>query len=329
MNKNKRIYIIILLIMLITLIIIAGLNIDKINNNENNPIIETEANEYANLNINKDELNIFYLNVGQGDSTLITINGYTMLIDSGNDSDGYYISQFLKAQNINKIDYFIVTHFDDDHIGGAYKILENIQIGILYTPNGTSTTDAYKKFVKSVEDNNININNGLTASKEITYTLGEANWKVLNINAKDSNDSSIVVELDYKNTKYLFMGDATTTVEKNVEWDEVDVLKVGHHGSNSSTSESFLKATKPQYAIISVGENNSYKLPDDDVIERLISNHITVFRTNEKGTIWLRSDGTEITFDFLIEYNIDGNGRKHANIFERKYCVLSFYKNTT
>lgn len=277
MNKNKRIYIIILLIILIALIIIAGLNIDKINNNENNPTIETEANEYSNLNINKDELNIFYPNVGQGDSTLITINGYNMLIDSGDDSDGYYISQFLKA----------------------------------------------------VEDNNINIDNELTASKEITYSLGNANWKVLNINAKKSNDSSIVVELDYGNTKYLFMGDATTTVEKNVNWDEVDVLKVAHHGSNSSTSETFLETTKPKYAIISVGKNNGYELPDDDVINRLIGKNIIIYRTDNDGTIWIKSDGTKINFDFLLEYNMDGNGRKHASIFERKYCMLSFYNRTT
>ncbi len=329
MNKNKKIYMIILLIILIALIIIAGLNIDKINNNENNPTIETEANEYSNLNINKDELNIFYLNVGQGDSTLITINGYNMLIDSGDDSDGYYISQFLEAQNINKIDYFIVTHFDDDHMGGAYKILENFEIGILYTPNGASTTNAYKKFVKAVEDNNINIDNGLTASKEITYSLGNANWKVLNINAKKSNNSSIVVELDYGNTKYLFMGDATTTVEKNINWDEVDVLKVAHHGSNSSTSETFLETIKPKYAIISVGKNNGYKLPDDDVINRLIGKNIIIYRTDKDGTIWIKSDGTKIKFDFLLEYNVDGNGRRHANIFERKYLVLSFYNRTT
>ena len=328
MNKNKRIYMIILLIILIALIIIAGLNIDKIYNNENNPTIETEANEYSNLNINKDELNIFYLNVGQGDSTLITINGYTMLIDSGNDSDGYYISQFLKAQNIHKIDYFIVTHFDEDHMGGAYKILEELEIGILYTPNDFSENNTYEKFLRAVEDNNINIDNSLVASKEITYSLGDASWKVLNINGNNSNDSSIVVELNYENTKYLFMGDATTAVEDNVEWDEVDVLKVGHHGSNSSTSERFLEATKPKYAVISVGADNSYKLPKKDVIDRLIKNNIIVYRTDEKGTIWLKSDGEEIYFDFL-EYNMDGKGRKQANIFERKYCVLSFYKCTT
>lgn len=213
-------------------------------------------------------------------------------------------------------------------MGGAYKILEELEIGILYMPNDSSETNIYEKFLKAVEDNNINIDNNLVASKEITYSLDDASWKVLNINGNNSNDSSIVVELNYKNTKYLFMGDATTAVEDNVEWDEIDVLKVGHHGSNSSTSEKFLETTKPKYAVISVGADNSYKLPKKDVIDRLINNNTIVYRTDEKGTIWLKSDGAEIYFDFL-EYNMDGKGRKQANIFERKYCVLSFYKCTT
>ena len=89
-----------------------------------------------------------------------------------------------------------------------------------------------------------------------------------------------------------------------------------------------LKTTKPKYAVISVDADNSYKLPKKDVIDRLINNNIIVYRTDEKGTIWLKSDGAEIYFDFL-EYNMDGKGRKQANIFERKYCVLSFYKCTT
>lgn len=145
----------------------------------------------------------------------------------------------------------------------------------------------------------------------------------------NSNDSSIVVELSYKNTKYLFMGDATTNVEDNVEWDEVEILKVGHHGSNSSTSEAFLEATKPKYAIISVCVDNSYKLPKKEVIDRLTNNNIIIYRTDERGTIWIKSNGTDIYFDFLEYYNMDGNGRKHANIFEGKYCVLSFYNRTT
>lgn len=143
-------------------------------------------------------------------------------------------------------------------------------------------------------------------SKETLYKIGNASWKILSVDAKNNlNDSSIVIELDYANTKYLFMGDATTRVEEMVEWNEVDVLKVAHHSSNSSTSQLFLEKVKPKYAIISVGRDNSHNLPDIDIIERLKSNNIKIYRTDENNTIWLTSNGTEIYINPL-KYNLDG-----------------------
>ena len=319
MNKKKVISQILVFLIFFIIIIIAIL----IQNNN----IHTEINsfEYANLNINQEELNIFYLDVGQGDSTFITINGYNMLIDSGNDQDGYYIVKFLKAQNIDKIDYFILTHCDEDHIGGAYKILDEIQVGTLYMPNKENDTQTYERLLNAIERNNVNVDKNLKASKETQYAIGNANWKVLSVDAKNNlNDSSIVIELDYENTKYLFMGDATTRVEEMVEWNEVDVLKVAHHGSNSSTSQLFLEKIKPKYAIISVGRDNSHNLPDIDIIERLKNNNIKIYRTDENNTIWLTSDGTEIYINPL-KYNLDGTGRKQAIFFERKYRLAFFF----
>lgn len=108
-----------------------------------------------------------------------------------------------------------------------------------------------------------------------------------------------------------------------VEWNEINVLKVAHHGSNSSTSQLFLEKVKPKYAIISVEKNNSYNLPDIDIIERLKNNNIKTYRTDENNTIWLTSDGNKIDINPL-KYNLDGTGRKQAIFFERKYCLLSF-----
>ena len=319
MNKKKVISQILVFLIFFIIIIIAIL----IQNN--NIHTETNSFEYANLNINQEELNIFYLDVGQGDSTFITINGCNMLIDSGNDQDGYYIVQFLKAQNIDKIDYFILTHCDEDHIGGAYKILDELQIGTLYMPNKENDTQTYERLLNAIERNNVNVNKNLKASKETQYAIGNANWKVLSVDAKNNlNDSSIVIELDYENTKYLFMGDATTRVEEMVEWNEVDVLKVAHHGSNNSTSQLFLEKIKPKYAIISVGRDNSHNLPDIDIIERLKNNNIKIYRTDENNTIWLTSDGTEICINPL-KYNLDGTGRKQAIFFERKYRLAFFF----
>ena len=250
--NNKKITRQILVFLIFFVIIITIVLIQN-----NNIHTETNNSEYANLNINQNNLNIFYLDVGQGDSTLITIDGCNMLIDSGNEQDGYYIVQFLKAQNIKKIDYFILTHFDEDHIGGAYKILEELEIGILYMPANSNQTKIYEKLMSAIEKNNINKNTSLKATKDIKYSLGNANWKVLNINdGYDLNDSSIVIELDYKNTKYLFMGDATTKIENQIEWDDVDVLKVAHHGSDSSTSQRFLEQITRQYANVKCIEYN-------------------------------------------------------------------------
>ncbi len=315
--NNKKLASQILVFLVIIIIVIFTINIGN------------KSFEYENLNINQEELNIFYLNVGQADSTFITINGCNMLIDSGNEQDGYYIWQFLKAQNIDKIDYFIITHFDEDHMGGAYKILEELEIGVLYMPNNSSPSQKYQKFIQTIEKNNINVNRGLKASNDITYSLGNATWKVLNINeGKNLNDSSIVIQLDYERTKYIFMGDATSNVENNTEinWEEVDVLKVAHHGAKETTSQKFLNKINPKYAIISVGKNNGYKHPDKDLLERLQQHKSIdkIYRTDEDSTIWLTSNGNEINIE-KIEYNLDGTGRKHANIFQRKYLYAFFY----
>lgn len=319
MNKKKVVSQIVVFLIFFAIIIIA------IVIQNNNVHTETNSLKYANLNINQNELNIFYLDVGQGDSTFITINGCNMLIDSGNDQDGYYIVQFLKAQNIDKIDYFILTHCDEDHIGGAYKVLDELQIGTLYMPSKENDTQTYEGLLNAIERNNVNVNKNLKASKETQYAIGNANWKVLSVDAKNNlNDSSIVIELAYGNTKYLFMGDATTKVEEMIEWNEVDVLKVGHHGSNSSTSKQFLEKVKPKYAIISVGRDNSHNLPDIDIVDRLKNNNIKIYRTDESNTIWLTSDGTEINIEPL-KYNLDGTGRKQGIFLERKYWLAFFF----
>lgn len=325
MNKKKIVSKLTVLIILFAIVIIGIL----VKNNIDNKNTQTNSSEYENLNINQEELNIFYLDVGQADSTFITVNGCNMLIDSGNEQDGYYIWQFLKAQNIDKIDYFIITHFDEDHMGGAYKILEELEIGVLYMPNNSSTSQKYQKFIQTIENNNINVDRGLKASNDITYFLGNATWKVLNINeGKNLNDSSIVVQLDYGKTKYIFMGDATLNVENNTEinWEEVDVLKVAHHGAKESTSQEFLNKINPEYAIISVGKNNGYNHPDKDLLERLQQHKSInkIYRTDEDSTIWLTSNGNEINIE-KIEYNLDGTGRKQAYIFERKYLFAFFY----
>jgi len=144
----------------------------------------------------------------------------------------------------------------------------------------------------------------------------------------ESNNNSLVFKLKYKTFSIIFTGDIEGIAENEILKQEVEfsssILKVAHHGSNSSTSQLFLEKVKPKYAIISVGRDNSHNLPDIDIIERLKNNNIKIYRTDENNTIWLTSDGTEIYINPL-KYNLDGTGRKQAIFFERKYRLAFFF----
>ncbi len=162
-SKSKKQYMIIGIILLISIIVLYILN-----NISCNKLYISKY--YDNIGIKEELLNVIYFNVGQADSTFITINGYNMLIDTGNDSDGYYIVDFLKAQNINKIDYLMLTHYDEDHIGGAYKIIDELNVNVIYAPTGSSSTEAYNNLVQSAK-NRVTIDTSLKASNDVTYSL--------------------------------------------------------------------------------------------------------------------------------------------------------------
>lgn len=251
-DKSK----IILGIILTVIIILCAIYVEIFNNDNNSENITNDF--YSNLNIDKSQLNVFYLNVGQADSILITMGNETILIDAGNEKDGYYISQFLKAQRIEQIDYLIETHSDDDHSGGVKTISQNFTISKVYMPQSAIAKSEIK------DDMPINTFDNL----EQTYKLDKATWRVLsvdnseNVKPEEDNNTSIVIQLSYGDTKFLFMGDSEEKVEKNLlkadKLEEIDVLKVAHHGSNSSTSQAFLDKIKPKYSIISVN-HEEYK----------------------------------------------------------------------
>lgn len=318
--KNNKIRNAIISLVIIILLIFLGSYINFVSNNTD------ISSNYSNIGIDKNLLNILFLDVGQADSTLITINGYAMLIDGGNISDGYYIVDFLKTQGIYKIDYLIGTHIDEDHIGGFSKIIQELDVETIYMPYSTKDKKFYKDLQTTITNKNLKIGT-IEASDTINYTLGNANWKVLHVDnrnpANDNklNDTSIVIEVEYGNTKYLFMGDSSTKVEQSRNWNKVDVLKVAHHGSNTSTSSVFLNEISPQYAIIST--NGRYDTPDKEVLSRLSG--IKTLRTDTQHTIWLTSDGSSasnINIKFL-DFNLDGAGRKisYENIF--RYVLFS------
>ena len=256
---------------------------------QNTEIIEKVS---QNIQVNANKLNILFFDVGQADCILVLNNGKSLLIDAGNSGDGELIVNGLKALGINKLDFVVGTHVHEDHIGGMSYIIDSFDIGEFYLPyNESSTTTYYKKLLTSLTRKSEQI---IEVNAGDKFNLNDATIEVMAIDhsePENTNNSSIVVELCYGEQKYLFMGDAETEVEGSRKWNDVDVLKVGHHGSNTSTSQEFLNQTVPEISIISVGEGNSYELPKDKIIKRLEKIGTTIYRTDKDGTIQLVSDG--------------------------------------
>ena len=268
--------------------------------------------DYTNsINLQNDKLNIIYFYVGQADSTFVKLNNSTMLIDAGNNEDGKMIVDFLNQNNISKIDYLVATHADEDHIGGIDDILNSVKVNQLLIPTVGNSGSDYKNAIEAAKNNNVEIKNPVRGDK---FNLDSANIEIMSaLEGEDvsDNDSSIVMQMNYNTTKYLFMGDAEKEVENSRQWQEVDVLKVGHHGSNSSSSEKFLEQTNPKYSIIEVGKNNSYNLPSSKALTRLKNINTKILRTDmangeEAGSFWLTSNGVEIDIK-AVNINLDGN----------------------
>ena len=260
-----------------------------------------------NIAIDKNKLNILFLDVGQADCQLILYKGKAVLIDAGNSNDGEYIVNGLKGLGITKLDYVIGTHVHEDHVGGMSYIIDSFEIGDFYLPyNTTSTTSYYKKLLTALTDKEESINEANVGDKWYIEDLGFEIMSVDNSELENENVSSIVVEMTYGEQKYLFMGDAEDENEEARKWNDVDVLKVGHHGSNTSSSEKFLNQVLPEISIISVGEGNSYNLPKDKILKRLENIESTIYRTDIDGTIQIVSDGNSNEV-IKIDVNFDGS----------------------
>lgn len=259
-----------------------------------------------NIAIQQDKLNVIFFKVGQADCELIIANGKTMLIDAGNNNDGEEIVNALNGLGISKLDYVIGTHVHEDHIGGMSYIVDSFEIGKFYLPyNTTSTSNYYKKLLTSLVNKNMTIEQAEVGDK---FNLGNASCEIMavrNDEPENINEESIVIELTYGSQKFLFMGDAEETNEKLRTWNDVNVLKVGHHGSNTSSSEEFLNQVLPEIAIISVGEGNSYELPKENILKRFEEIGSSIYRTDEDGTIQIISDG-EKNEVIKIDLSFDG-----------------------
>ena len=244
--------------------------------------------------------------VGAASLILINDNNEYSLIDAGNNEDGEKLVKYFKDLGITKFKYVFGTHAHEDHIGGMDNIIENFQIEHFYMPDAITTTRTFEEVLDALEEKNIAFE---TPEEDENLTFSDTNFKVLHVgkDKKDLNDTSIVLKLTYKNTSYLFMGDATSSVEKDILDKDIksDVLKVGHHGSQYSSTISFLKKVSPKYAVIEVGKNNSYNHPKEVTLKKLEDLGTKIYRTDEDGTIILTSDGENMSFETV---KTDTNG---------------------
>lgn len=284
-----------ILIILLAFLIIN--NQDKIKNlfNQNN---NQNQNDY--INTNNDLLKVHYLDVGQGDSIFIELpNNETMLIDAAESYQSENIINYLKNLNYQKIDYVIGTHPHADHIGGLKDIINTFEIGKIYMPKVVSTTKTYESLLMAIKDKNLKINTAKAGTSIIDTDALKINILAPNNSTyTELNNYSVVTKITYGTTKFLFMGDAEKLSENEIKEDvTADVIKIGHHGSNTSSSIDFIKKVNAKYGIISVGLNNKYNLPKEETITNWENSGTKIYLTSINGTITAISDGTNIKIE--------------------------------
>jgi len=245
-----------------------------------------------------DEMKVHFIDVDQGDSTFIELpNGEAMLIDAGETDQADKVVTYIYTQGYDTIDYVVATHAHSDHIGGLPVVLDSFNIGNFYMTSAVATTSIYENMLNAVDESGAAVHNVMAG--DVIYNEANLLIEVVapkEIDYDEQNNNSVVIKLTYGDDKFLFTGDAEKSEEDGI-WTNIkcDVLKVGHHGSDSSSSSNFLKKVEPSYAVISCGLHNSYGHPTDDVLKRLDDRNIDVYRTDLQGTIVFTSNGSNIS----------------------------------
>ena len=244
-------------------------------------------------------LEVHFIDVGQADAALVLCDGEAMLIDGGNRDDSQLIYTYLKNENITHLDYVVATHAHEDHIGGLPGALNYAAVETALCSVSEHDSGVFETFVNQLARQGKEIT--VTGAGE-EFTLGGARVQVLGPvwESDDPNNTSVVLRVVYGETSFLFTGDAEREEEEDIldaGFDlDATVLKVGHHGSENSTTYPFLREIMPEYAVISVGEGNSYGHPTPEALGRLSDAGVTVLRTDECGTVVCTSDGREVSF---------------------------------
>lgn len=238
------------------------------------------------------DFSVHYIDVGQGDCELILDHGKVMLIDAGEADEAYTVIDYLRRRKIETIDYVVATHPHSDHVGGLPRVIESFEIKNVILPQlseiNTPTTPTYERLLTVVKKSGAKV---IAAKPAAAYTLGESKFTVLApmIQDEELNNMSVVLRLTYRQRSFLFTGDAETAVEEQIlekQYDvSCDVLKLGHHGSSSSNSATFVSAAAPQYAIAECGYQNSYGHPHRETVALCRSLGVKLLRTDKNGNI--------------------------------------------
>lgn len=255
---------------------------------------ENSIEEASNV-VDSKEAELHFINTGNSDSILIIQDKKAALIDAGDNDDEQRVVSYIKKQGITELEYVFATHPHADHIGGLDAVVDNIKINNMFVSNGDPDTDTYRDFITSMSNKGVNPSVPLLNSK---FKLGASTFKVLSVaNKNDPNNDSIVLQYTNGNDKVLLMGDAESEIENSIKVGEVNLLKIGHHGSHSSSTKSFIDKVNPKYAVILVGKDNKYGHPHVETMELLKHKGVEVHRSDECGDIVFKSSGNGLTVD--------------------------------
>lgn len=248
-------------------------------------------------------LQVHFVDVGQGDCSLIICGDEAMLIDAGDNSRGTKVQKYIKDHGITELKYVVGTHPDADHIGGLDVVIYKFTCQNILMPEASSDNKSYLDVMSAVDSKGQKVK---IVGEGDSFTLGDAKIEILSpvkgYPYAENNNNSIILRLDYYNNSFLFMGDAEYQPQQVIIYDDelnakADVVKVSHHGANSGYLKAFYDEADPAYAVISVGNDNDYGHPHENVLNDFKNRGVKVFRTDEQGTIVALSDGNNITFN--------------------------------
>lgn len=290
-----------LIVIIVMLVVLASSFVLKFVFSDSNALFE-KVGLRAETTASENVMYVNFLDVGQGDCTLIVCGDTAILVDGGEKGMAQTVCNYIRNSNVEDIDCMIATHPHSDHIGSLSEIMTEFEVKNLIMPeipkNIIPTTATYKNFLKTVSGKVINI---IPAQAGNTYSYGEVSVSILapNNEYEDLNDMSVVTKITYGETSVMLTGDAgkdseNDIIKKNYDC-KSDLLKIGHHGSRTSTSDKWLNTVKPEFAVISCGLNNDYGHPHKELLNRLEKHNVEYYRTDIIGNVVFKSDGKTIT----------------------------------